>query len=56
MAGGVDMLQEAVHDLENSEPQVCELERRLRGSAQENEHLREEKGKARQGMHKDPFC
>ncbi|PSR77502.1 hypothetical protein PHLCEN_2v7842 [Hermanssonia centrifuga] len=45
VAEGVDMLQGAVHDLGNSERQVCELEGRLRGSARENEHLREERGR-----------
>ncbi|PSR72473.1 hypothetical protein PHLCEN_2v11652 [Hermanssonia centrifuga] len=44
VAGGVDMLQGAVHNLENSERRVRELEGRLRGSARENEQLREERG------------
>ncbi|THG97630.1 hypothetical protein EW026_g4400 [Hermanssonia centrifuga] len=49
VAGGVDMLQGAVHDLGNSERRVRELEGRLRGSARENEQLREERGRAHQG-------
>ncbi len=46
MAGGIDLLQGAVCDLENRECHVHELEGQLRGNACENEQLRENKGRA----------